>query len=218
MSNVLAVAAVTSTIRYLLERALGGSQPGPVGGARVTTSRPDSLSRADDGGADVARGLNVYLYNVAPNHAWNLTDLPTRRSDGTLSHRPTAALDLHYLISCYGDDAELDAQRLLGRAVLAIAVNPVLTRDLVADAMAEYGDDTATSYLAAADLGDQVELVKLAPSPLSLEELSKLWGILGTPYLLSVTYTATVVLLEAEVTPAIALPVQEPVLEVAPTP
>jgi Pvc16 N-terminal domain len=218
MSNVLAIAAVTSTIRYVLERALGGTQPGPVGAARVTTSRPDSLGRTDDGGADVPKGLNVYLYRVTPNHAWNLTDLPTRRTDGALTHRPIAALDLHYLISGYGDDGELDPQRLLGRAILALAVNPVLTRDLVAAAMAEYGDDPATAYLTAADLGDQVELVKLAPSPLSLEELSRLWGVLAAPHLLSVTYLATVVLIEADLTPATAPPVQEPVLEVSPTP
>ncbi len=218
MSNVLAVAAVTSTIRYLLERALSDSQPGPIGGARVTTSRPDAVSLSDNGGADVSKGINVYLYNVTPNHAWNLTDLPTRRADGSLAERPTTAIDLHYLISFYGDDGELDQHRLLGRTVLALATNPVLTRDLVADAMAEYGDDTATSFLTDADLGDQVELVKLAPSPLSLEELSKLWGVLGTPYLLSLTYSATVVLLEADVVATSAPPVQEPLIDVSPMP
>ena len=39
-----------------------------------------------------------------PNHAWNLTDLPTRRGDGSLTRRPVAAIDLHYLITAYGDD------------------------------------------------------------------------------------------------------------------
>ena len=81
---------------------------------------------------------------------------------------------------------------------MVAAVNPVLTRDIVSAAMAHYADDVATMFLAQADLADQVELVKLAPAPLSLEDLSRLWSVLGTPYLLSLTYTATVVLIPAE--------------------
>ena len=214
MSNTLAVAAVTATLRYLLEQALGGSQPGPVGSARVTTLHPAKLAGGDD--AELPKGINVFLYQVSPNPTWSLTDLPTRGADGTLVTRPQAALDLHYLISCTGDDAELDAARLLGRAALALAVNPVLTRDLVSAAMAHYADDVATMFLAQADLADQVELVKLAPATLSLEDLSRLWSVLGTPYLLSLTYTATVVLIQAEVALQAALPVRERAVTVAP--
>jgi hypothetical protein len=214
MSNALAVAAVTSTLRYLLEQALGGSQPGPVGSARVTTVHPAKL--ADRGDLELPKGINVFLYQVSQNPTWSLADLPTRRDDGTLATRPQAALDLHYLISCTGDDAELDAQRLLGRAALALAVNPVLVRDLVSAAMAHYAEDVATMFLAQADLADQVELVKLAPVTLPLEDLSRLWSVLGTPYLLSLTYTATVVLIEAEVALQAALPVRERAVTVAP--
>jgi hypothetical protein len=208
MSNALAVAAVTSTIRFVLEEALGGSQPGPVGGANVTTFRPAQLSNADTVGQN-ARGINVFLYHVTPNHAWNLTDLPTRSADGSLARRPIAALDLHYLITCYGDDSSLDAQRLLGRGVLALAVKPVLTNSLVSAAMSQYDGDVETAFLADADLADQVELVKLSPTPMSTEEMSKVWTAFSTPYLLSLTYTATVVLLEADVTPRVVLPVRE---------
>ena len=215
MSNTLAIAAVTSTIRFVLSQALGGAQPGPVGSAAVTTMRPDQVAVHDDLG-EPAKGINVYLHQVTPNHAWNLTDLPTRRADGSLSRRPVAALDLHYLISCFGDDTHLDAQRLLGRAVLALAVTPVLTRDLVAAALDQYDGDTATAFLADADLADQVELVKLAPAAVTVEEMSRLWGMLGAPYLLSLAYTATVVLLEADVSPRIALPVRQRTVGVAP--
>jgi len=214
MSNTLAVAAVTSTLRYLLEQALGGSQPGPVGSARVTTLHPARLAGRDD--PELPKGINVFLYQVSPNPTWSLADLPTRRDDGSLMTRPQAALDLHYLISFTGDDAELDAQRLLGRAALALAVNPVLARDLVRAAMAHYADDVATMFLAQADLADQVELVKLAPATLSLDDLSRLWSVLGTPYLLSLTYTATVVLIQADVAVQGALPVRERSVTVAP--
>jgi hypothetical protein len=213
VSNGLAIAAVTATLRYVLDRALQHPHPGPVGGAHVTTVRPDRLVDPN-----VVEGpcVNVFLYQVTPNHAWNLTDLPTRSIDGALARRPTAALDLHYLITCHGEDDALDAQRLLGRAVTALAVTPVLTRDVVVDAMAAYAAEAATAFLSDADLADQVELVKVAPETMSLEELSRLWSVLlQTPYLLSLTYTATVVLIEADLSPREALPVRQRTLTVS---
>jgi len=130
MSNALAIAAVTSTIRYVLERALAAPHPGPVGGAAVRTLRLDQLSTGDLAGT---AGLNLLLYQVTPNHAGNLTDLPTRDASGALRRRPNAALDLHYLLTAFGDEASLEGQRLLARAVVALAATPVLTRDVVAD-------------------------------------------------------------------------------------
>lgn len=214
MSNTLAVAAVTSAIRHVLHEALSGAEPGPVGGADVTTYRPTQLADADtvdDGDS----GLNVFLYRVTPNHAWNLADLPTRRGDGTLARRPVAALDLHYVVTAYGDDAALEPQRLLARGALALAATPVLTRDVVLAAIAKYGTGD-TAFLADSDLADQAEVVKLSPDPLTTEEVSRLWGSFSTPYLLSVGYTATVVLLEAQITPRDALPVLRRELDVRP--
>ncbi len=214
MSNTLAIATVTSTVRHVLHEALSGNEPDPVGGADVTTYRPTQLSDADTVGND-ASGLNVYLFQVTPNHAWNLSDLPTRRPDGSLARRPLAALDLHYLITAYGDEEALEPQRLLARGALALASTPVFTKATIEAAVAKYGAD-ATSFLNHADLADQGELVKVSPTPLSLEEISKLWGVLGTPYLLSLAYTATVVLIEASVTPRQVLPVRERAIEVRP--
>ncbi|MGV8845342.1 DUF4255 domain-containing protein [Tessaracoccus sp.] len=206
MSNGLAIAAVTSTLRYVLERSLSAPHPGPVGGAVVTTLRPDRLA-ADD--LDGSSGINIFLFQVTPNHAGNLTDLPTRRDDGSFLRRPVAALDLHYLLTGYGDDVALHGQRLLGRAILALAATPVLTRDVVAAAMNAYDGDADTSFLASADLADQLELVKFSPTPLPLEDLSRLWGVFQqAPYQLSVVYTATVVLLEADVITRTARPVR----------
>lgn len=205
MSNALAIAAVTSTVRYVLERALSAPHPGPVGGAMVTTLRPDRLS---DTSLVTTPGINLYVYDVRPNPAWNLTDLPTRDQVGAFARRPVAALDLHYLLTYYGEDDSLDAQRLLGRAVLALAVTPILTRDVVAAAIAAYSPDVATAFLAESDLADQIERVKIAPHTQSVEEMSKLWATFSTPHRLSQTYVATAVLIEADVTPRQALPVQ----------
>ncbi|WP_418276930.1 DUF4255 domain-containing protein [Isoptericola jiangsuensis] len=212
MSNTHAIAAVTSTVRYVLQRALE-EEPDPVPGHKVTTLRPAQV--ADLGSDDnPARGLNVFLYQVTPNHAWNLTDLPTRHGDGSLARRPLAALDLHYLVTAYGDDAALEPQRMIARAGLALATTPVLTKDVVEDAIAVFGAQTPTAFLDRADLAGQPEAVKLSPTPLSLEEMARLWGVLGTPYLLSQAFTATVVLLEAAVPVRRSLPVATPVVDV----
>jgi hypothetical protein len=213
MSNSLAIGAVTSTIRFVLDRALQQPHAGQVGGAGVTTLRPTELAAVD---LEEAPGINVYCYQATPNHAWNLTDLPTRRANGSFIQRPVAALDLHYLVSCVGVEPQLVPQRLLGRVVVALAATSVLTRDVVDAALDAYGAEPDTSFLAESDLASEVELVKLSPTPLSLEEMSKLWGILDTPYVLSLSYLATVVLIAAEVTPRIALPVRRRELAVTP--
>jgi hypothetical protein len=212
VSNSLAIAAVTSTLRYVLDQALQQPHAGQVGGAGVTLLRPAELSSVD---LEEAPGINVYCYQATPNHAWNLTDLPTRRSDASFVQRPVAALDLHYLVSCVGLEPQIVPQRLLGRVVVALAATSVFTRDLVAAARDAYGTETDTSFLTESDLASEVELVKLSPIPLSLEELSKLWGVLDTPYVLSLAYQATVVLIAADVTPRVALPVRRRVLSVA---
>ena len=213
MSNTLAIATVTATIKHVLHDSLAW-QPNPVGGADVTTLRPAQLANTSQVPAGRA-GLNVYLFQVTPNHAWNLSDLPTRDRGGQLTHRPVAALDLHYLVTAYGNEEALEPQRLLARAVLALTAKPTLTREVVDAAIAKFSVNP-TTFLPNSDLTDQAELVKISPTPLSLEELSKLWGALGTPYLLSVAYTATVVLLEAELPTRQALPVQTPLVEVQP--
>ncbi|MDT0184482.1 DUF4255 domain-containing protein [Microbacterium sp. ARD31] len=214
MSNTHAIAAVTSTLRFVLQRAID-AEPDPVAGRKVTTLRPAQVAAlgAED---SPARGLNVFLYRVTPNQAWNLTDLPTRSGSGSLVRRPVAALDLSYLVTAYGDEPALEPQRLLARAALALAATPVLTRDVVEEALALYGAEAGTAFLERADLAGQPEPVKLSPSPLSLEEISKLWGVLGTPYLLSQAYTATVVLIEAEVPVRRALPVRVRQVDVRP--
>ena len=105
MSNHLAVATVTGTLRTVITDAVAA-----VPGAAVTMQRPDGAA------ANQGAGINIFLYQVTPNAAYRNADLPTRRSDGELLQRPQAALVLHYLLSFFGDDGKLEPQRLLGAA------------------------------------------------------------------------------------------------------
>lgn len=202
MSNFLAVATVTATMAQMIHAAAAAA----VSGVSVTTKRPDAPSGA---GATDPR-VNVFLYQVTGNGAYRECDLPTRRADGTLAAQPQAALDLHYLVSFYGDDGELVPQRLLGRTVSAIHSQPVLSRDAIRDLIINtrypHGAD---AYLNASDLADSPELIKFTPLPLNLEELSRLWQVFfQTTYTLSVAYQTSVVLIRPDLTTHPALPVR----------
>lgn len=202
MSNFLAIATVTAALRQTLQTAVGVDVPGST----VTTQRPDAPTNA-------VPHVNIYLYQVTPNAAWRNADLPTRRTDGRLVQRPQAALNLHYLLTFYGDEDRLEPQRLLGSAVRTLHTMPIITRQVIRETIA----NPLFSFLASSNLADEVELVKLTPTPLSTEELSKLWSVFPqTPYALSIAYQGTVVLIESEETPQKALPVRERSLYVMP--
>jgi hypothetical protein len=204
MSNFLAVATVTATLNQLLQAAVGTDVPG----ATVTRVRPETAAT----GTPSTR-VNLYLYQVTANTAWRNADVPTRRPNGQLVQRPQVALDLHYLLSFYGNEEQLEPQRLLGSAVRTLHARPVLTRQMIRDTVS----NPAFTFLANSNLADGIELVKFTPLPLSLEELSKLWSVFfQITYTLSIAYQGTVVLIESEETPQETLPVRARNLYVMP--
>jgi hypothetical protein len=197
MSNHLAIATVTASLAQFLQATVEKDVPGLT----VTTARPDGANAPQQGVR-----VNIYLYQVTPNAAWRNTDLPTRSDDGRLTQRPRAALDLHYLLTFYGSEAQLEPQRLLGSAVRALHSHSVLTREQIRQTI----NSPTLSFLAQSNLAEDVELVKFTPTTLSLEELSKLWAVFfQTQYALSVTYQGTLVLIETDETPGSPLPVLE---------
>ena len=194
MSNALAIAAVTETLVTLLQDNIGGAQ---IASPLVSNLSPDL------GQTLPAVGVNVFLYQVTPSAALRNADLSTRSADGTVLRKPTAALDLHYLLTFYGDDKFLEPQRLLGAVTLYLHANPTLQRSQIVPVTL----DAHTS--ANSSLANQAELVRFTPVAFSLEELSKLWSFLfKIDYVLSTAYVASVVLIEAnDFTPPPALPV-----------
>ena len=205
MSNFLAIATVTATLSQVLQVAVGVDVPG----AAMTTVRPDST-----GSGLPTTGVNLYLYQVTPCGTFRNADLPTRSTDGHLMQRPQVALDLHYLLTFYGEEAQLEPQRLLGSVVRTLHARPVLTRQQIQQTLAV---EPFKTLLARSNLAEAVELVKFSPIPLSLEELSKLWSVFfQTAYTLSVAYQASVVMIESDETPQAALPVRTRTLTVVP--
>lgn len=195
MSNSLAIATVTAVLGQVVHAAAENT----LGKTVVPhTGRPE------EPGALADPSVYLYLYQVTVNGALRNNDLPTRSGEGGLQQKPQVALDLHYLIVFYGNDTELEAQRMLGAVMSSLHAQPVLKRVQIQDEL------LGKSYLDGSDLAEAVEQVKLTPVSLSLEENSKLWSVLlQTRHALSVAYQASVVLIESEDTPQQALPVSE---------
>ena len=82
---------------------------------------------------------------------------------------------------------------MLGAVVRDLHARPVLTREMIVNAIA------SQPFLAASNLADAIEQVKIVPAPMELDELSKLWSVLyQTPYVLTLSYHASVLLIESE--------------------
>ncbi|QHC25856.1 DUF4255 domain-containing protein [Streptomyces sp. GS7] len=200
MSNALAVATVTQALALLIEHNL---HPEIDMAVSVETRKPPSDPPTDP-------TITVFLYQVTHNSSMRNNDLVTRASDGTLLKRPAAAIDLHFLISAYGEEQELVGQRLIGSVVRTLHEIPVLPRELIVEA-------AERPYLAGSDLAESPQKVRFTPTQMDVDETSKLWGMLNnTPYALSVAYQASLVLLDGHQKPAPARPVRRPEVTVVP--
>jgi hypothetical protein len=191
MSNFLAIATVTAALQDVLQPAVSQA----VGLAKVGFSRPDASNQQTP-------LVNIYLYQVTPNAAYRNADLPTRRNDGSLVHKPQVGIDLHYLFTFHGNDDQLEPQRLLGAVATALNAQPLLSKQNIVNATSHF------SFLSKSNLADQIERIKFTPTSLSLEEFSKLWSVFfQIEYSLSAAFQASVVLMESDDTPREALPV-----------
>ena len=209
MSNALAIAAVTAVLRDLLNNGVVQHDlSSNVGVVKVTSKPPDVIST----GPNEAAQLNLYLYQVTPNQGWRNVGQPALDASGARLTNPPLALDLHYLLTAYGGD-DFVSEILLGYGMQVLHETPVLTRDAIRAALAPQSPVTSSALppafmaLTAADLADQVEMVKIVPEALSIEELSKLWSALQTHYRTAAAYKVSVVLIQSARSTRSALPV-----------
>ncbi len=196
MSNALAIAAVTeSLVQFLSNQIVGPSQ---VPDAWVSSVTPDQTTGL------ASPGVNVFLYQVSPNAALRNTDLPTRSPRATspkdILRKPQLALDLHYLLTFYGDETALVPQRLLGATALALHAYPNLQRSDVQPAPIQpLSSQHQLTGTADSGLAAQSQLIRFTPVTYTLEELSKLWSfLLKVDYVLSAAYVASVLLIETD--------------------
>lgn len=182
MSNHLAIATVTAALGQLVHAAAQDA----VSGVTPEFTRPTAPTNGM-----TERKVFIYLFQITPNAALRNDDLPTRDPSSQLVRRPQAAFDLHYLLTFVGDDRLLEPQRMLGAVARDLHARPILTETAISNAIASRAE------LAGSDLAGSRIRVKLTPTSLPLEELSKLWSVMiQTPYALSVVYQASLVLID----------------------
>jgi hypothetical protein len=208
MSSALGVAAVTAAMKDLLNEGLLNHDLSSIGSFAVTALPPDRVAT----GQNEPNQLNLFLYQVTSNSGWRNVGLPTRGGDGHRLGSAPLALDLHYMLTAYGAK-DLNAEVLLGYAMLLLHETPVLTREQLRIVLGGPplvdGSILPSPFgtLSAADLADQIELVKITPVFLSTEDLSKMWTAMQARYRPTVAYVASVVLLESGPGQALAAPV-----------
>lgn len=188
MSNALAIAAVTATLRNLLTAGLTNK----IKGFAVTTKPPDLAGVAND----TPNQVNLFLYHITYDAAWLNMNMPNQIKPNETGF-PPLPLVLHYLISAYGDDDAVDlvSHRLLGIAMRILHDHPLL------------GADEIKAALKGNDLGEQIERVRITPQPLTVDEMSKLWATFQTNYRISTAYQVSVVLIESTRAAKTPLPV-----------
>lgn len=191
MSNVLAIAATTRTLRNLLLSQMPALDA-ELGDLEVTLQSPDIARK----GVTKAQ-LNLFLYQVVTNAAWRNLDMPGRVRPGETAP-PALALNLHYVITAWGRgeiDSDALSHRVLAAAMSTMHDNPVLDDNAIRNALPDN------------DLADQIERVRITPLPQSVDELSKLWTAFQTNYRVSAAYEATVVLIDSKSPARAPLPV-----------
>jgi uncharacterized protein DUF4255 len=226
MSSALAIAAVSASLKDLLNNGLIDHDLSSIGSFTVTAQPPDRVTT----GQTEPNQLNLFLYQVTPNSGWRNSGLPSRDSRGARISNPPLALDLHYLLTAYGA-IDLNAEVLLGYAMQLLHENPVLTRQQLRAALAPPAPVDGTilpgpfGTASAADLADQIELLKITPVYLSTEDLSKLWTAMQARYRTSMAYLVSVVLIQSDARTLSAPPVlrrgaddRGPVAQGAPAP
>ena len=198
MSTALAIAATTKVLTRILDNNVNAAGLSGVLEAPITSALPPDRIQIGDGEKP---HLNLFLHQVSFNAGWRDDGLPSRDSQGARVSRPPLAIDLHYILSAYGD-VEYQSEILLGLGMQAFHENAVLTRDEIRSVFIPPPpgltlQEQLLIVMAASKLADQVELIKIVPGSLSTEEISKLWAAFGTKYRTSVAYHASVILIES---------------------
>ena len=191
MSNVLAIAATTRTLRNLLLAQMPMLDT-ELSDLEVTLQPPDVARK----GISKAQ-LNLFLYQVVANAAWRNLDMPGQVRPGETAP-PPLALNLHYVITAWGrGDSDVDA---ISHRVLAAAMSTLHDRGVLD------GNDIRNA-LPDNDLANQFERVRVTLLPQSVDELSRLWTAFQTNYRTSAAYEAAVLLIDSQATMRAPLPV-----------
>jgi hypothetical protein len=122
--------------------------------------------------------ISIYLYNVV-----ELTSMRNQPTATQNPSKPSLYLNLRYLITPLTQNAD-DDQTVLGKILQIFYDTPILRGSDLQGSLKEGGED-----------------LKVMLDPLTIDELSKVWGMLSTSYRLSVGYSVYPIKIESAVKP-----------------
>ena len=207
MSSALAIGAVSAVLRNYLDNGLI-DVAAPLSPTKITAVAPDTIKLDEP---EPTPSLNLFLYRTSRNQGWTEFGLPSFDGNGSRVSAPPLALNLHYLLTAYGN-ADFEAEILLGYAMHLLHERPVLDRAAIRRALQPGPLDSsilppAFQALTASDLADQIEAVTITDEPMDSEEMSRLWSAMQAHYRPTASYVVSVVLIEARKATRTPLPV-----------
>lgn len=193
MADFRVISELSTHLHGLLRAGLDGST-GIDFGAPTTVSleSPGTILDNGAGGADPIH-LSLYLYRVAPNpHLQNRPLVPHGPDE---QRYPPLPLDLFYLLTPL-TGTPTDDLVILGRSMQLLDANSTIRQGFLDS-----------------DLRPADPEVRVLFNPVSLEELTRIWGAFNQPYRFSLCYRVQGVAIDSARQPATGPPVVEGIFD-----
>lgn len=181
MGGYTSIAAVGKSIERLLAQAFLEREPVPGRKTKAVLARTEDLAPHAVKQQIGTYALSILLYRVDFNKAMRSTWSAVGHGDG----KGHLALDLHYLLTPWADNAE-HQHMILGRALQVMESTPMLSGPLLyaPSLPPEYDDEPGVA---------PTDTVQLVLEDVSTEALMRTFDSLPGDYHLSVPYVARVV-------------------------
>ena len=181
MAGFAGIAATGKSIERLLNAAFAEEEPVPGKKTRAVLVRTSDFEETNAATNIGSPALSVFLYRVDSNKvmraAWSAV--------GSLDGVPHFAVDLHFLLTPWADNAEFE-QRILGKAMQCLETTPQLSGPLLHPSANWAANET----------------VQVVSEDIPPEAMLRAFDSLPTDYRLSVSYVARVVRIDGrEATP-----------------
>ena len=193
MAGFTAIAAVGKSIERLLAAAFLDRPPVPTKLSKAVLIRTEDLAPTKISDQVGEQGLSILLYRVDFNKTMRAAWSAVGSGDG----RGHLALDLHYLLTPWAENAE-HQHMIIGRAMQVLERTAVLSGPLLYEtslpATLQYADEPVAAV---------TDSVQLLLEEISTEALMRTFDTLPGDYHLSVPYIARVVRIDTLADPAV---------------
>jgi hypothetical protein len=175
MAGSTAIASVGKSIERLLNASFTESQPISDKTTSAVLVRSEDFSDKNVRNVIISPAVSIFLYRITTNKTMRAAWSAVGFHDG-LVH---LALDLHYLISAWAENAEWE-HLILGQVMQCLETRPILSGPLLYPS-----SDWASNE------GLQLTIDEVSP-----EEVMRIFDSLPTDYRLSIPYVARVLRLD----------------------